>query len=248
MNKNIYIIPTEKPSRLYKFANEFYLDTIPKDYYKKFNIYITSDEEIKEGDWWYNIVNNEFGKSYFKNSIPAEWGETKKIILTTDLDLIADGVRVIDDEFLEWFVKNPSCERVETVIEKMFPMYESFPESINKPPFYGNLKYEIIIPQEKDISLNGGAEITFPSSIIFKVNPKQETLEKAADMYVKADLKKTPMYWMFHETFIEGAKWQAERMYSEEEVLEILNKRVFDLKHKKDTKTTKEWFEQFKKK
>jgi hypothetical protein len=30
----------------------------------------------------------------------------KKIILTTDLDLIKDGVQSIDNEFLEWFVKN----------------------------------------------------------------------------------------------------------------------------------------------
>ena len=37
----------------------------------------------------------------------------KKIILTTDPDLIKDGVQAIDDEFLEWFVKNPSCESVE---------------------------------------------------------------------------------------------------------------------------------------
>jgi hypothetical protein len=34
----------------------------------------------------------------------------KKIILTDNKDLIKDGVQAIDDEFLEWFVKNPSCE------------------------------------------------------------------------------------------------------------------------------------------
>jgi hypothetical protein len=37
----------------------------------------------------------------------------KKIILTTDQDLIKDGVQAIDDEFLEWFTNNPSCEEVE---------------------------------------------------------------------------------------------------------------------------------------
>ena len=37
----------------------------------------------------------------------------KKIIITTDQDLIKDGVQAIDDEFLEWFVKNPSCESVD---------------------------------------------------------------------------------------------------------------------------------------
>ena len=50
------------------------------------------------------------------------------------------------------------------------------------------------------------------------------------------------------DAFIEGAKWHAERSYSEEEVLQLLNKRSFDLKFKKDTRTEKEWFEQIKKK
>jgi len=53
--KNIFLLPTDKPSRLFKFANQLHLDNIPKDYYKKYNIYITSDEEIKEGDWFYDL-------------------------------------------------------------------------------------------------------------------------------------------------------------------------------------------------
>jgi hypothetical protein len=36
-----------------------------------------------------------------------------KVILTTNDLLIKDGVQAIDDEFLEWFVKNPSCEEVD---------------------------------------------------------------------------------------------------------------------------------------
>jgi hypothetical protein len=44
--KNIHLLATDKPSRLFKFANELHLDNTPKDYYKKYNIYITSDEEI----------------------------------------------------------------------------------------------------------------------------------------------------------------------------------------------------------
>jgi hypothetical protein len=36
-------------------------------------------------------------------------------------------------------------------------------------------------------------------------------LEEAAERYVKSDLKKTPLYGMFNDTFIEGAKWQQEQ-------------------------------------
>jgi hypothetical protein len=39
-----------------------------------------------------------------------------------------------------------------------------------------------------------------------------------------------------------------EIMYSEEEVEELLNKRSFDLIHKRDTKTANEWFDKYKKK
>jgi hypothetical protein len=49
--------------------------------------------------------------------------------------------------------------------------------------------------------------------------------------------------------FIEGAKWQAERMYSEEEVLELLHSRIrYTLGEDYKEVTTIDWFEQFKKK
>jgi hypothetical protein len=41
----------------------------------------------------------------------------KKIILTTDLDLIKDGVQYIDDRV---FIKNPSCDEVEVDIKSVF--------------------------------------------------------------------------------------------------------------------------------
>lgn len=41
----------------------------------------------------------------------------KKIILTTDQDLIKDGVQAIDDEFLEWFSsKNGNVNFVEVIV------------------------------------------------------------------------------------------------------------------------------------
>ena len=111
--ENVHVIPTDKPSRLYKFANELYLDTTPKEYYKKYNIYITSDEEIKEGDWFLKQGKPIIKSGHIKHYAISE----PKIILTTDQDLIKNGVQAIDDEFLEWFVKNPSCESVEVEIE-----------------------------------------------------------------------------------------------------------------------------------
>lgn len=121
-NKNLWLLPIDKASRLVIYENN---DFILLNRYEpnwietNFNrtnqhIYITSDEEIKEGEWVLNISNNKI----FKQDNSKYDGYTlsfyKKIILTTDLDLIKDGVQSIPDEFLEWFVNNPSCEKVET--------------------------------------------------------------------------------------------------------------------------------------
>jgi hypothetical protein len=112
--KNIHVLPTDKPSRLWinnllqgklELSKEVLIGNNTAQY-----IYITSDEEIKEGDWFMIFTNK-------KPVAPSKAGlfdsNCKKIILTTDPDLIKDGVQAITDEFLEWFVKNPSCEYVD---------------------------------------------------------------------------------------------------------------------------------------
>jgi hypothetical protein len=120
LNKNIHLLPTDsKSSRLYFNVNdkEFQICEIEKPstiLKPNRHIYITSDEEIREGDWFYcpttDIVNQCESDYHSKKLIKPK---RFKIILTTDQDLIKDGVQAIDDEFLEWFVKNQSCEEVE---------------------------------------------------------------------------------------------------------------------------------------
>ena len=106
--KNIHVLPTDKPSRLHLQNGNLVLHRLQYTLIAQ-HIYITSDEEI-ENCWFVNLTNNEIG--YIKNNIGTQ-KNAKKIILTTDQDLIKDGVQAIDDEFLEWLVKNPSCEFVE---------------------------------------------------------------------------------------------------------------------------------------
>lgn len=113
--KNIYILPTNRPSRLiHNDANQlcYYSRKSFKNdrkIRKKFNIYITNNEEIKEGyylDWIHNtVMKSTFYSSSEKNC--------KKIILTTDYELIKDGIQAINNEFLKWFINNPSYDRVE---------------------------------------------------------------------------------------------------------------------------------------
>jgi hypothetical protein len=160
MNKNIFILPTDKPSRLGRFidTNNLVLKTFYELSQSSFNIFITSDEEIKEGD--YGLIGKEVGKIILTEDgyefligkgVSYEYGDyyslqkvCKKIILTTDQDLIKDSVQAIDDEFLEWFVKNPSCEFVEVVKGKM-----QLNDDGQEYGFPDMSLYKIIIPKEK---------------------------------------------------------------------------------------------------
>ena len=141
--KNIHLMPTDKPSKLHLWTDEngTRLETCELKYSNTRNtqhIYITSDEEIKEGDWFYS-VRELIEKSIINYPKGEHFG---KVILTTDQDLMKDGVQDIDDEFLEWYVQNPSCEEVK--IESWQTKGE------------WDLDYKIIIPSIGINSLNKG--------------------------------------------------------------------------------------------
>jgi tRNA nucleotidyltransferase/poly(A) polymerase len=204
------------------------------------NIYITSDEEIKDDEWhlhYYEgkplIAKSHNGASEVINLKAKEFGY-KKIIMTTDHDLIKDGVQAIDDEFLEWFVKNLSCEKVE----------------IDFSLVSGTFKYKIIIPKEEPKYIEDKFE--FESRIINEVwdrdeEPKQETLEESTKKYLKNCKEAIHDNIMFIQGSNFGAKWQAKRMYSEEDMKQF-GLYLGDNFKKLKGKTIDEIFEQFKKK
>ena len=144
--KNIHILPTDKPSRLYLHSdNELQLRTniirTSEDYLgSNQHIYITSNEEIKYDEYYLGEDNNIYCLVTTVNY------NGKKIILTTDQELIEVDVQSIGDEFLEWFVKNPSCEEVEVELVALNEYGSEI--SVNS---YGFEKfgYKIIIPKEK---------------------------------------------------------------------------------------------------
>ena len=225
---NINLIPTDKPSKLYLHSdNELQLRTniirTSEDYLgSNQHIYITSDEEIKEGEWYYDTTDFISLVPIYQRSQDLKfYNGAKKIILSTDQDLIKDGVQAIDDEFLEWFVKNPSCEEVE--VQKWSSLAEC------------GYSYHIIILKEEPKPIHQqiidavGGKDRFRE--IAKIKPKQETLEEAAENYARKQCD--DMYddiapsggswgWETSTDFIEGAKWQAEKMYSEEDLREAI--------------------------
>jgi hypothetical protein len=238
--KNIFLLPTDQSSRLFLeygdgdlcLSNQFLPQTARSN---NQNMYITSDEPIKKDDWYYNERLNQI----FQAVIDSGYNTTDKefkIILTTNQDLIADGVQDIDDEFLEWFVKNSSCE---------FVRIESW-ETKGEWDLY----YKITIPQEEPkqelhICKYCDAETTQSDDDCY-AKPKQEKLEEAAERHYINCIPSD------RHSFIAGAKWQAERMYSEEEVKEILEKRdkhnLGNLTLGSRWLTVEDWFEQLKKK
>jgi|LakMenE18May11ns_1017448.scaffolds.fasta_scaffold9945735_6 hypothetical protein len=293
--KNIHLLPTDKPSRLVKLNCNSELRLSNENFGNPAinqHVYITSSEEIKEGDWViadyvtgcidlkgnpindnnYYIVkpsniklgNVEHGQQllFSFNNLTHEIRYCKKIILTTDPDLIKDGVQAIDDEFLEWFVKNPSCEQVEVKIEYKdgygnWSVYdkEFWYKHGNKPKF--GTRFKIIIPQEEpkqeyqsecicDTECRGFVNVKCK-------NPKQETLEEAAYQDCKkSGFNNTSYAAHCIQSFINGTKYQVDRMYSEEEVFDLLNtfnKHTLKLQSLKlgNSFDVKEWFENFKK-
>ena len=141
--KNIHLLPTEKPSRLSIVKNELVLFNTEGEGSTTQHIYITSDEEIKEDDWGLSKLNEVilFGRSYNEKFY-------KKIILTTDPDLIVMGnITPLDDDFLNWFVKNPTVEyvTVERLEDGQFVDYLSTGKAVEG--VYEN--YKVIIPEEE---------------------------------------------------------------------------------------------------
>ena len=78
---------------------------------------------------------------------------------------------------------------------------------------------------------------------------KQDPLEQAAKKYAEMhlDVSGNLGKYLVRAVFQDGAQWQAERMYSEEEVLSILYKHTEDLLAGKKL-TLEDWFNDIKKK
>lgn len=286
--KNIHIFPTEKPSRLFYDISIDKLVLAPTAEVSKWfdnkHIYITSDEEIKEGE----AVIHNFGMGY-ELEIPCDSDNLKsntrsKIILTTDPDLIEDGVQAIDDDFIEWFVKNTSCEEVEVektfvtnsglsyqeyaVLNSDFKVLEvvaTIPQSsykigaVTKLDAYEYITdYRIIIPQEEPKYIEDKLELesriinevwdrdetpkqelpgiggqTFEVKLNKDWFSKQETLEEAAARYDNISLPIPYGYVGAANDFINGAKWQKDRMYSEEDVLNFIQDIINEIETRK---------------
>jgi hypothetical protein len=206
--KNIHLIPTYKPSRLhiakngdYHYSYENVLHLVSAND-KPHNIYITNSEEIKEGEYGLSRLGEiiKFHSGY-------DYRYYAKIILTTDPTLIADGVQAITDEFLEWFVAHPSCERVEVSYGILKPF-----QSTDKG-YMIHLPDNDVLEEPKQDTV--GKEFYESADKVITVY-RQETFEEAAEKWV---FETNGHKWSNNDntagdnfaSFIAGAKWQKEQ-------------------------------------
>ena len=124
-------------------------------------------------------------------------------------------------------------------------------------PYEYDINYKIIIPKEehKQGSIVEAVKEIISNQLQQVEELRQETLEEAARTYgwrIKVNtfsdpVKTNDLANSAIQDFTEGAKWQAERMYSEEEVLEIIDS-LFHRYASSFRIDAKEYFLQFKKK
>ena len=240
--KNIHILSTEKPSRLSDcHDNKLHLDDVR--YLRNYkNIYITSDEEIKDGDYYYDNIVLQVRQ--WKSFMIYNNVQHFKIILTTDQDLIEDGVQPIPDEFLEWFVKNSSCERVKVnrfvsgkyfctnpIISKEETKPKTMLESLQE--YFKNTSKEKVLEDWNQFQHLDKEGITVKE---FLENQKQETLEEFSRRRFNEQKLDTYTSYNIEDAIKEGVKWQQEQEQNNEnswfneyqEVEDYIIKRIGD--------------------
>jgi hypothetical protein len=263
--KNIHILPTDKPSRLYHKNGRFKtdksagIDWFISEGYKPRHMYITNDEEIKKGDWCFNPKTNKI----IKVGHYGHYGHSsKKIIMTTDQALIADGIQGIDDELLKRFIENPECEFVEISYGLLKPFQSAdkgymihFPDDdvLEEPgedytvvhlrhcyqgEYEDGCKYgedscpakPLEVSEQENCCTLIGQIKRYVDCVGCDRNPEDEMVEEAAQKYLNEKYQKGSY---LGKLFIAGAKWQAERTYTEED-MRLAIKKARDISDGKD--------------
>jgi hypothetical protein len=197
------------------------------------NMYITNEEKFVRDEYITDGIEVIKATPKLVNAQGlVDRRDWKKIILTTDQELTKDGVWGIEDGFLEWFVKNPTCEYVE-------------------------LKgYAIVLPGEScdcDNMCDACKEEVVDGLTMGQIPANEETREYDLLQHIKfcLECKNESQAIRLIEKYGFVKQEQDKNKYSEEEVLNIILKYELAKRNKGiywSDREVKEWFEQFKKK
>lgn len=161
--------------------------------FKLHDMYILEDSEVKDGEYGIclNLVREGFKshQAVFKmnasqRTAMEELGGRKKaevfkIILTTNPALIKDGVQKINDGFLNYFIKNPSCDfvEVELTLKAFDEQHRKIEYAMEKGDYTKN-SYKIIIPNQNSQKIN----------LTLKERLRQELTGHLSDEKTKVDV------------------------------------------------------------
>jgi len=149
-------------------------------YNKLQHLYITSDKEIKEGDYYVNIFQNKYDIRFCKSKYLAEFLKgslwTYKIIATTDTSL-----------FIPYFENGK--EEMPIFLPQLSQQFiEKYIEEYNK----GNIITDILVEYDKaDYNkwMDNGASPVFDT---IKINPKKNTIniKEVKELWNREDIYK----------------------------------------------------------
>ena len=168
------MLPTNEKATIQKFGNQLRVNQFKADnlaYWQ--NLYILSDDEIKEGDWWVDLLEKRIFKVTEEDVIVTKadglpHNEFKKIIATTDTSLLFGGPKS------KHWVYLPFPQPSEGFIQKFVDAYNS-----------GNPITEVDVEYEEYFEY----DITNKKQSL-KVNPKDYTItiKKVKDTWTREEL------------------------------------------------------------
>jgi hypothetical protein len=243
MTKNIFLLETQNPGMpLFKRGNSLGYIPLSEDHelgnLRYFNIYITNDEKAADGDWCLatTLCNSGYGirESVFKmdpeqrDAMEFLGGQEKsgvlKIVITSDPDLMGDGVSEVHIKFIEWLLKNPEERRIQVVKKSV--------NVIKKGRGCAKLTngYRVLIPREPKVWPYSKSKILAISNLIKehkRTNSEKESLSLDDLLLNYADVNLYPglsLHTIIRNAYNNGAINISKILYSEDEVKELLIK------------------------
>jgi hypothetical protein len=180
-----YAIGTEAGEPYWTYSQYKHHMSVTDASVRPHNMYITNEEKFVRDEYITDGIEVIKATPKLVNAQGlVDRRDWKKIILTTDQALNKDGVWGIEDGFLEWFVKNPTCDYVE-------------------------LKgYAIILPGEScDCD-------KMCSECEAKQETPEEAAERTNPVIIRSTPFGSKYEWVpkkERKQFVEGAKWQQEQ-------------------------------------
>jgi hypothetical protein len=185
----VHLVPTDKPSILRLDGPDKVLQLLAhpigvEEFGKPQHLYITSDEEIKEGDWFYDFLYKV--RQHTKEFKPASY--SRKIVATTNKDLWKWGLNMmvekepypIPEPFIKLYVErynagNPITEvELETEDIKASDVYTHSPE-----------QSWLEITPDKDSVLSSQLKLDSQGAVIVhEVKPVTYTREQMDEYYI----------------------------------------------------------------